>query len=107
MLGKPGPFQIIENDGIGCVDLPISAPRRRHSCQNYQSCLDLACALNWDSFTCRGCSGSIDQSLLWQGHQAKRKDSVAKRLCDIPEIQYLSSEEHQPVVVNFARKTQA
>ena len=84
MLGKPGPFQIIESEGCGNVDAPIAAPRRRHGCQCYDTCLDLAAALNWDNFTCRGCSGSIDSSLFWRARQAQKKDAVVKTLCDFP-----------------------
>ena len=85
-LGKPGPFQVIEEEGSGDLDKPIQPPRRRYSCENYENCLDMACALNWDSFTCRGCSGDMNEALLWRSHVAKRKDNVAKKLCQIPEI---------------------
>lgn len=92
MIGKPGPFQIIKNQEYGTVDGPISAPRRRYSCPNYETCLDLAAALNWDNFTCRGCSGEIDQSLYWRAHQMMKKDRVVRTLCEIPEIKYHGSE---------------
>lgn len=97
MLGKPGPFQIIESEGCGNVDAPIAAPRRRYECHNYPTCLDLAAALNWDSFTCRGCSHEIDQALLWRAKQAEKKDGVARSLCDIPE---LPRHEKRPAVAN-------
>ncbi len=91
MIGTPGPFPVIESDGLGDVEKPISAPRRRYSCAKYDTCLNLACALNWDNFTCRGCSGEVNQSLLWQAHQARRKDKVARRLCNnIPTLSVLS-----------------
>lgn len=91
MIGKPGPFQIIESEGSGMVDTPISAPRRRYECVQYATCLDLAAALNWDNFTCRGCCGEIDQALLWRAHQAQKKDRVAGRLCELPEIKFHSA----------------
>lgn len=97
MLGKPGPFQIIESEGCGNVDAPISAPRRRYECHHYPTCLDLAAALNWDSFTCRGCSEEIDQSLLWRAKQAEKRDSVARSLCDIPGIPHI---EKRPAAAN-------
>lgn len=87
MIGKPGPFQIIESEGCGNVDAPISAPRRRYGCDHYDTCLNLAAALNWDSFTCRGCSEEIDEALLWRAKQAEKRDSVARSLCQIPHIQ--------------------
>jgi hypothetical protein len=61
-------------------------PRRRYECSHYDTCLDLAAALNWHSFTCRGCSGTVDQTLMWRARQSARKDSVAKALCDFPPI---------------------
>lgn len=85
MLRKSGPFQVIENEGDGVVDSPIEAPRRRYSCSNYCLCLNVAASLNWDSFTCRGCSGSIDEALIWRSRQAQRKDKVASRLCESAE----------------------
>jgi hypothetical protein len=68
------------------VEAPVEAPRRRYDCQNYCTCLDLAAALNWDNFTCRGCSGDIDEKLLWRARQALRKDEVARQVCDLPAI---------------------
>lgn len=100
MIGKPGPFQVIESDGCGLVESPMSPPRRRYSCKNYASCLDLAAALNWDNFTCRGCCGEVNESLNWRAHQESRKDSVVQTLCEIPEIRYHASSppEETPVI---------
>lgn len=95
MIGKPGPFKIVESDGSGQVDNPISAPRRRYYCLNYSTCLNLAAALNWDNFTCRGCSEEINESLLWRARQAKRRDKVADKLCKIPPAQALSESENE------------
>lgn len=92
IVGKPGPFEIIEGLGAAQSDLPGEAPRRRYDCNNYDVCLELAAALNWDSFTCRGCNEEVSQPLLWRAHQARRKDSVAGSLCDrLPEIHILSN----------------
>ncbi|MBX7143788.1 MAG: hypothetical protein K1X79_05005 [Oligoflexia bacterium] len=96
MLGKPGPFQIIESEGSGLVDAPMSPPRRRYACSNYHTCLDLAAALNWDNFTCRGCCGDINESLYWRAHQASKKDSVIQTLCEIPNLQYVANETATP-----------
>ena len=96
MLGKPGPFQIISSSAMLGKNCPSKAPRRRYSCPNYDVCLDMAAALNWDSFSCRGCSGALDQSLLWQAHQARKHDSIANSLCTIPEIQCIpTAHEHE------------
>ena len=86
MLGEPGPFQIINNEGNGVVENPTMAPRRRYSCENYDTCLNLAAAMNWDNFTCRGCCGQVNEKLCWRAHQARKKDNIADRLCAIPDI---------------------
>lgn len=85
MVGKPGPFQVIKSDEAAS-NCPSQAPRRRYECENYQSCLNIAAALNWDSFTCRGCSGAVDECLFWRAHNAQRSDKVAETICDIPPI---------------------
>jgi hypothetical protein len=112
-LGKPGPFEVKLNGAVtgatGAVssknspprtsirllehseseDLSVPTsepPRRRYTCPNYEMCLDLAAALNWASFTCRGCNGDVDESLYWRAHQIRRKDSVAKILCVLPPL---------------------
>ena len=95
MIGKPGPFQIVESEGCGQVDNPIAAPRRRYFCLNYSTCLNLAAALNWDNFTCRGCCEDVNQALLWRARQAQKKDNVASKLCCIPEIKAYGEEEKQ------------
>ena len=87
MIGSPGPFRIIKGDQSGCVDAPIAAPRRRYLCPNYSNCLNLAAALNWDNFTCRGCSGEIDESLMWRARHAMKRDDVVATICDLPQIE--------------------
>ena len=52
----------------------------------------MAAALNWDSFTCRGCCGEVNRSLLWQAHQAMKKDGIGKLICDIPCIEAIEPE---------------
>ncbi len=86
MIGKPGPFQIIRSEESGCLEKAVSAPKRRYFCPHYACCLDLAASLNWDNFTCRGCNSEIDQSLLWRAHQAQKKDRIAMKICDLPNI---------------------
>ena len=84
-IGKPGPFQIIESEGHGDLDNPINAPRRRYDCINYETCLVIAAGLNWDSFTCRGCSGEYQDPLYWRARQEINKDSVVKKICELPD----------------------
>lgn len=95
MLGKPGPFQVIEEEGFGVVDDPVAPPRRRFSCRNYEVCLNLAAALNWDNFTCRGCCGDVNSSLLWRARQVMKKDIFVHRLCDIPQIPMICHTEEE------------
>jgi hypothetical protein len=77
-FGKPGPFQIIECETL---DLPSDAPKRRYSCTHYETCLNMAAALNWDNFTCRGCNGEVNSSLLWRAQAESKKDSVVQEIC--------------------------
>ena len=92
-----GPFQIIDIDCRGGVDSPISPPRRRYSCEHYDTCLDLAAALNWDNYTCRGCSGNVDQKLLWRARQEIRKDKFVRAICnDMPDIGVHTAEQEDP-----------
>lgn len=95
MIGKPGPFQIIENESL---DFPLEPPRRRYACPQYDTCLNLAAALNWDSFTCRGCSGDINQALFWRARQEVRKDGVVRTICsEIPEAELIANEPNLSV----------
>ena len=82
MTARPGPFRIFTRDED--VALNDSSPDRRFSCGNYNSCLSLAAALNWDSFTCRGCSGAIDETIRWRAKGESRRDASLKSLCNIP-----------------------
>ena len=86
MIGKPGPFQVIDNQGHFDPDAPSSPPRRRYECVNYENCLVLAAALNWDSFTCRGCNGEINPALFWRAHQAEKRDKLVHVLCKLPAL---------------------
>ena len=83
-MKKPGPFKIIEHDGNGNLQAPIAPPIRRYDCPHYSVCLNLSAALDWDSFTCRGCIGQVDQALYWRARQAQKQDNVADRICEIP-----------------------
>jgi hypothetical protein len=96
VIGSPGPFQVIENQGASGVDGPLDPPRRRYSCPNYPTCLDLAAALNWDNFTCRGCCGQIEEALFWRAHQAMKHDTVVRRICDLPDLQFHCSDAPEP-----------
>ncbi len=82
MSSKPGPFVIINARckknicGINSSNLkpkeePILDPFRRFECDNYEKCLTLTAKLDWDSFTCKGCNGSINAKLLWRARKRK------------------------------------
>jgi hypothetical protein len=67
---------------------------RELDCNNYAECLNLAVALNWSSFTCHGCSGEVNQSLVWRAHHAAKRDLVAKKLCRLqPNSLAIASEK--------------
>ena len=97
MIGKPGPFQIIDSDGAVVAESPLEPPRRQYSCANYTACLSVACALNWDSFTCRGCNLEVNDALLWRAHQALKRDNVANKLCELPHIRFTVAPENEVV----------
>ncbi|MCB0310716.1 MAG: hypothetical protein KDD42_05750 [Bdellovibrionales bacterium] len=106
MIGEPGPFRIIGNIGDNAPESPRRPPRRRYDCQNYSTCLNIACALNWDSFTCRGCCADVSEALKWRAHQALKKDGVANSLCELPEIHYHENCDN-PVLVSAVGKRQS
>jgi hypothetical protein len=99
-IGSPGPFEVRFDDLSQEESVQTSSdysaahdsgtPRRRYDCASYDRCLELAAALNWESFTCRGCSGQVNDALLWRAGQAIRRDSVAKAICSAPKISTLS-----------------
>jgi hypothetical protein len=104
-IGSPGPFEVRFDDfaaleASNAQDGAAAAtddatPRRRYDCASYDRCLELAAALNWESFTCRGCSGHINDALLWRVGQAIRRDTVAKAICAAPKISTLSGSSRQ------------
>lgn len=65
----------------------IEPPDRNYDCRNYDTCLGLAAALNWSSFTCAGCTGTVNKHLLWRAHSEVRKNKTLAELCDLPDIQ--------------------
>jgi hypothetical protein len=88
MKGKPGPFQARHLLSVTDADTSANPPERQYDCKNYDTCLNLAAALNWESFTCDGCTGDVDESLCWRAHQAEKKDKLIGRICDLPELTY-------------------
>jgi hypothetical protein len=104
-IGSPGPFEVRFDDvtsqdsvnaqETACITLDEAVPRRRYDCASYDRCLELAAALNWESFTCRGCSGRVNDALLWRVGQALRHDTVAKALCSAPKLSALSGSSRQ------------
>ena len=71
-----------DDPAIGSLEPPV----RQYSCGNYDTCLDLAAALNWASFTCGKCKGMINEQLMWRARHVTRKDAVAKALCELPPV---------------------
>lgn len=62
----------------------LAAPERNYECGHYNTCLSLAAALNWESFSCGGCGGCVDKKLLWRAHHVLRKNNALKVICDLP-----------------------
>ncbi len=76
-----------DDPAIGSLEPPV----RQYSCANYDTCLDLAAALNWASFTCGSCRGTINEQLLWRARHITRRDSVAKAICELPPVESLET----------------
>ena len=86
-IGRPGPFQVINTPAITAPqDNPNEPPRRRYECCNYETCLALAAALNWDSFTCRGCTGEVNETLYWRAAHEIKRDRAVKKICELPPL---------------------
>ncbi len=62
-------------------------PVRNYDCKNYGTCLGLAAALDWSSFSCKGCSGNVDNRLLWRAHHRVRQNKALQSLCNLPVLQ--------------------
>ena len=107
-IDSPGPFEVRfddlsqeepAQDSGGKGTTPVTeTPLRQYDCASYARCLELAAALNWESFTCRGCSGRVNDALLWRAGQAIRRDGVAKAICSAPKISALSGNGSQLAV---------
>ncbi len=61
-------------------------PERNYDCSNYSACLGLAAALDWTSFTCRGCNGCVNEQLLWKAHQRVRDNKTLQSVCNLPVL---------------------
>ncbi|HQH26548.1 MAG TPA: hypothetical protein PLP17_04055 [Oligoflexia bacterium] len=75
----PGADDAVDGDSL-------DTPDRRYDCENYDTCLSLAAALDWHSFSCGGCSGCVNQQLLWRAHNALRRSSAMRRICKLPVL---------------------
>ena len=82
MAEKSGPFQVLAKDSNLLAD--GEGPDRNFACKNYNSCLSLAAALNWESFSCGGCTGTIDETIRWRAKGVSKRDSALRQLCIIP-----------------------
>lgn len=107
VVGAAGPFKVITQDippsahsqtahHIPEMHNPETlALRRRHECPNYSTCLDLAAALDWDNFTCRGCSGEVNPALIWQARVAESKDPLVSKICALPKFEHITLSRDQ------------
>ncbi len=64
----------------------IVFPDRKYECRNYETCLGLAAALNWKSFTCGSCCGEVNEQLLWRAHHQIRNNPALTKLCALPAL---------------------
>ncbi len=64
----------------------LNPPERSYDCPNYETCLGLAAALDWKSFTCQGCCGTVNQQLLWRAHHRIRNNPSLSKLCNLPVL---------------------
>jgi hypothetical protein len=64
---------------------------RRLECNHYQECLDISAALNWESFTCAECNGTVNASLRWRAGQNTKRDALARAICGSATISALKS----------------
>ena len=64
----------------------LEAPERNYNCNNYDTCLSLAAALDWRSFSCSNCNGCVNKQVLWRAHHAVRNNSTMRKLCDLPDL---------------------
>lgn len=88
LVSSVQPLEEISSTPCVCLSTP---PIRNHDCKNYSLCLRIAASLNWDNFACQNCSGEncsgeIDQSLLWRAQRECHRDSVVRKICNIPPI---------------------
>lgn len=67
-------------------DTEYEIPERQYDCSNYSTCLGLAAALDWNSFSCTSCSGSVNEKLLWRAHQKVRENKALQRVCNLPVL---------------------
>ena len=79
-----GPFEV--NSALALVEDSYEPLVRHLDCTNYCACLNLAVALDWESFTCEGCSGDINESLKWRARQSARRDDITRALCPKPDL---------------------
>jgi hypothetical protein len=89
-IASRGPFEM-DVDGVIPEKTEVQIVRNL-DCAHYTICLNLAVALDWESFTCEGCSGEINESLKWRAGQSARRDSVTRALCPMPEIKLVKGD---------------
>jgi hypothetical protein len=77
-----GPIEIVDNQDkrlrIKSKGLRVQNVEffRNSNCKNYQNCLAIAASLNWHSFTCFGCSGSLNSVLSWEVLRKAKNDKI-------------------------------
>ena len=91
----PSPLPAENSDSLNTSLSPKQHPpqsiSRDFDCDNYDTCLSLSAALNWNSFSCENCCGCVNKQLLWRAHQEARGDKDLAPLYNLPSIKTVSS----------------
>ncbi|MCB0325370.1 MAG: hypothetical protein KDD69_17425 [Bdellovibrionales bacterium] len=75
-------LQTREQESFERSDVPL----RNYDCPNYSTCLGIAAALDWSSFSCKGCVGRVNKQLLWRAHQMVRSNRSLQQVCGLPVL---------------------
>ncbi len=102
---SPGPFQMIYNDDSELTSADYSEgilPEiRMYNCKNYECCLNVVAALDWEGFTCSGCNGEQNEQLIWRAQGECNKDQTLRTICQLPDLRQRKIESTEPFGSEF------
>lgn len=84
-----GSVRLAMNPSLGGTHSPLDEdelepPERHYDCQNYETCLSLAAALDWKSFQCSNCDETVNQQLLWRAQKKIKDNPALAKFCALP-----------------------